>query len=201
MERVLKAERVAGWARRRISGQEWQAGERAAALLADARAEAAALLRDAERELAQRRAAADRDGHAEGVARAAVTLLEAQARRDRWLAAAEPEVVELGLEVARRLLGRELALDAAAVRGCAVEALAAARGRHRACLRLHPAAAEALRGEGGALGAVAGLASLELVADPGLSPGDALVETEVGGVDGRLEVRLEAFRRALAEAA
>jgi flagellar biosynthesis/type III secretory pathway protein FliH len=201
MERVLKAGTVARWTHRRISGQEWQAGERVAALLADARAEAAALLRDADRAIAQRQAAAAAEGHAEGLARAAAQLAAAQAERARWLAAAEEDAVALGLDVARRILGRELQLDAAAVRASAEEALLAARGRRRITLRLHPAAAAALRDQVGPLAAMAGLSSLRLVPDPALGPGDAHVETEAGAVDARLEARLEAFRSALAEGA
>jgi flagellar biosynthesis/type III secretory pathway protein FliH len=34
-------------------------------------------------------------------------------------------------------------------------------------------------------------------ADPSLEPGDAVVETEAGGVDGRLATRLAALRAAL----
>lgn len=199
--RVLKAGQVGCWPRRRISGLEWQASERAEALLADARAEAAALLRDAASEAALRREEAAREGQAEGLAQAAAVLLAAEARRDMRLAAAEADAVELALEVARRLLGRALAEDAAAVRAAAEGALRAVRGRRRATLRLHPRAAEALEGEAGPLGAVAGLPAVELVADPALDPGDAVVETEAGAVDGRLEVRLAAVRRALLAAA
>jgi type III secretion protein L len=210
MERVLKAERVAVWPRRRISAAEWQAGERAEAIVADARAEAAALRRDGERESARAREVAAGEGRAEGLAQAAAVLLRAEARRDALLAGAEAEVVELALEVARRLLGRSLALEPAEVRSAAAAALQAARGRRRATLRLHPAAAAALRSEAGPLASLAGLAAqpgqpgqpvLELVPDPALDPGDVVVETEAGVVDGRLSVRLEAMRRALLEAA
>lgn len=198
VERVLKA--AGGWPARRISGQAWQAREEAAVILADARAEAAALRRDAARDAARCREEAAREGHAAGQARAAAALLDAAARRDGRLQAAEPEAVELGLEVARRLLARELALDPAAVRGAVTTAMAAVRGRRRATLRLHPAAAAALRGEAGPLARLAGLPSLEVVPDPGLDPADAVIETEAGTVDARLELRLDAFRRALAEA-
>lgn len=202
--RVLKAGEAAAWPRRRISAAAWQAGERAEAILEDARAEAAALRRDAEREAGLVREAAAREGHAEGLARGAAALLRAQARWDERLAGAEAEVAELGLEVARRLLAQGLELDPAAVRAAAAAVLQAARGRRRAALRLHPAAAEALGRQAGGLEALArqaALPSLELVPDPSLEPGDAVVETDAGVVDGRVAVRLEAMRRALLEAA
>jgi flagellar biosynthesis/type III secretory pathway protein FliH len=199
MERILKAgSAAAAWPRRRITAQAWQAGERAAVILADAEAEAAALRREAEEGRAAVRAAAERAGRAEGLAQAAAALAGAAAARDRWLAEAEGDVAGLALEVARRLVGRELAADPGAVVGVAREALRAARGRRRVALRLHPASAAALREASGELGALAAVPSVALVEDPALDPGDVVVETEAGEVDGRLAARLEAFRQALA---
>jgi flagellar biosynthesis/type III secretory pathway protein FliH len=198
MERVIKSGRgAAAGPRRRIAAELWQAGERAAALLACAEAEAAGLRRDACAELEARRAEAEAHGYQAGLARAAAALLEGEARRDAALGAAEDELLDLALELARRLVGERLERAPEAVRGAAAEALQAARGRRRVSLHLHPEAAEALGREVGPLGALAALPAVELVADPALGRGDVLVETEAGAVDGRLEVRLAALREAL----
>jgi flagellar biosynthesis/type III secretory pathway protein FliH len=198
MERVIKAGRgAAAGPRRRIAAEHWQAGERAAALLACAEAEAAGLRRDACAELAARRAEADAEGFQAGLARAAAALLEAEARRDAALGAAEDELLDLALELARRLVVERLERAPEEVRGAAVEALLAARGRRRVSLHLHPEAAAALGHEAGPLAALAALPAVELVADPALGRGDVLVETEAGAVDGRLEVRLAALGGAL----
>ncbi len=207
MDRVLKARDGWAWAGRRIGADRWQAGESAGAILAAARAEASALAREAAAGAAAVRREAEALGRAEGLARglaegraaAAETLVRAAALRDRWLAEVQGEAVELGLDVARRLLGRELRADPGAVRALAVEALAAARGRRRVVLRLHPQAAAALAGAAadGALAAAAAVPSVGLLPDPALDPGDAVVETEAGEVDGRLAARLSAVRAAL----
>ena len=205
MRRVLKAEDGRPWTGRRIAAGVWQAAQEAQGIVADARAEAAALRRDAAREAALARAEAVAQGHAagraEGLAAAAATLVRAAALRDQWLGEARGEALDLALAMAGRLLDRDLAADPAAGRLLAVEALAAARGRRRLVLRLHPAAAAALGAAAAALAALAGVPAVAVEADPLLRPGDAVVETEAGSVDGRIATRLDALRAALEGAA
>jgi flagellar assembly protein FliH len=198
-DRVLKAGKGAEpWPRRRIPASEWMRAERAEALVAGALAEAEEVRRAAGRV----RAAAAEEGRAEGLragigqARAALAALEeAQAA---WLARAEVEALDLAVEMARRILGRELRLDPAAVGEGARAALQAAGRRRSLRVRLHPDAVTQLRGGPAGLGSPAEGSALELLADPTLLPGDVVVETEAGQVDGRIGSRLECFRAALA---
>ncbi len=183
--------------RRRISAAEWMGAERAEALVASAEAEAEAV-RDA---AGQVRAAAREEGHAEGLRAAAAqveervaSLAEAQAR---WLARAEVEALDLAVEMARRILGRELRLDPAAASDGAVATLRAAGRRRTLRVRLHPDGVAGLRERRPALAEAGAGATLELVADPALAPGDVVVETEAGQVDGRIATRLEGYRAAL----
>jgi type III secretion protein L len=206
MERILKAgTAAAAWPRRRISAERWQAGREAEAILADAAAEVAARRREVAAETEGLRTRALEEGRAAGraeaQAEAAGLIIRAAAAHDAALRAAEAEVVELGIELARRLLEREVAIDPTTVRSLAGAVLRAARGRRTVGVRVHPAAAGALRAEQGALAAVHGLPALEVVEDAGLAPGDAVVETEAGWVDGRLAVRLDGLRAALLGAA
>jgi flagellar biosynthesis/type III secretory pathway protein FliH len=200
--RILKADNLPKTlARRRISAAEWMGAERAEALLASAEAEAEAV-RQAAGEV---RAAAERDGRAAGLQAAAeqlgARLAELAEAQVAWLARAESEALDLAVEMARRILGRELRADPAAVLAGAGEALRVAGPVRRLRVRLHPDAVAQLRHRSSALaGQVEGRA-LELVADPALVPGDVVVETEAGQVDGRVERRLELFRAALARSA
>jgi flagellar biosynthesis/type III secretory pathway protein FliH len=99
--------------------------------------------------------------------------------------------------MARRIVGQELRCDPSAVGAGALAALQAA-GRCRSLrIRLHPDGVAHVRERIGALTDRAAGAALELVADPALTPGDVVVETEAGQVDGRIARRLEAFRTAL----
>ena len=185
------------WPRRRISADEWMAGARIEALVARAEAEAE-VVRGAAEEV---RAAAREEGRAEGLRLAGAevsdrlaALAEAQGR---WLARAEVEALDLAVEMARRIVGRELRGDPAAVRDGALLALRAAGRRRSLRVRLHPESVAQVRSRTEALAEATAGAALELVADPGLSPGDVVVETEAGQVDGRIASRLERFRAAL----
>jgi len=186
---------------RRIRAGLWRAGLAAEALLEAADGEAALIRRLARGEIgawrAEARAAGLATGLAEGRARAAALVLETERRRDEALRQADALVLELAVALARRLAGEAIRAEPAALVGAVEEALRAARGRRRAVVRLDPAGAVALRAEGGRMAAAAAPAAVELVPDPALQPGDVVVESECGLVDGRLEVRLAALRRAV----
>jgi type III secretion protein L len=184
MSRILKGAASAGT--HRIEGAVFDAAQRAREIVAEAEAEA-------------RRILAVAAGHAEGLAEAAATVVRAAAERDRRLAALEGEVVALALDVARKILGRELS-DPAAVVDLAARALAEARERREVTLRVSPADAPALRRAEGRLGALLARApGLVMREDPALSPGHVVVETEAGRVDAGFDAQLAALERALRE--
>lgn len=196
--RVLKAGQGAErWPRRRISAAEWMGAEAAEALIASAEAEAEAVRRSA----GEVRAAARQEGWAEGRREAGVELagrLEALAEAQaRWLARAEVEALDLAVEMARRIIGRELHGDPAAATEGAAAALRAAGRRRALRVRLHPDGVASFRERSTSLAEATAGAALEVVADPALAPGDVVVETEAGQVDGRIASRLEGLRAAV----
>jgi len=151
----------------------------ARALVEKAREEA-----DAERERARGEGAARARGEAAGL------LASAAAERDRILAGAAGEVVALALEVARKVLGRELGEPGtAALPALAGRALAAARDRRAVRVRLAPAEA-----------AEAGTwlpPGVEVAADPALAPGECVVETPGGRIEAGIDAQLGELARAL----
>ncbi|HSD22301.1 MAG TPA: FliH/SctL family protein [Anaeromyxobacter sp.] len=184
----------------RIEAAAYDAQEKARAVVAAAEDEARRLRSEAEAEIARVRAEAVEEGRREGLSRAAAALARAAAARDRRLALAEREVAAAAIDVARTLIGRELDQDPAAVADLAARALAAARDRREVTLRVNPSDAEAIRAAAGRLAAMLARApGLEVREDPGLARGDAVVETEAGRVDARVETQLAAFARALDE--
>jgi flagellar biosynthesis/type III secretory pathway protein FliH len=198
--RVLKAGQGAeARPRRRLSAAEWMGAEQAEALVASAEAEAEAVRQAA----AQDRAAAREEGRAEGLRAAsgqvAERLAELAEAQERWLARAEREALDLAVEMARRIVDRELRSDPAAAGHGALLALRAAGRRRALRVRLHPDTVAELRRRAPALAQATAGASLELAGDPALQPGDVVVESEAGVVDGRIATRLEAFRAALAQ--
>lgn len=195
MSRVVKGAPAAG---RRIEGALFDAAAEARAMLAVAEAEAAQIRAGALAERDRIRAEAVEAGRQEGLGRAAATLAGAAAERDRRLGGLAGEVAALALEVARKVLRRELALDPGAVEALAAAAIAEARDRREVVLRVSPDDAPALREAEGRLAALLARApGLSLREDPSLARGDVVVETEAGTLDARVEAQLAALARAL----
>jgi len=106
--------------------------------------------------------------------------------------------LEIGCLLARQIIDAELKADPE-VRVAMVKAAIRRLGEStKVTVRLAPVDRDtvaSLAGEGDILGLP--LASIELVADMNLSPGDVIVESDTGMVDGRLGIRLEELRRVL----
>jgi flagellar biosynthesis/type III secretory pathway protein FliH len=106
--------------------------------------------------------------------------------------------LEIGCMLARRIIDDELKGDPE-LRAAMIRAVIRRLGEsQKVTVRLAPAdrdAVASLAGQGDGLGLP--LASIELVTDINLSPGDAIVESDTGMVDGRLGTRLEELRRVL----
>lgn len=192
------AGRLAAPGRRRIPAPVWEAAGAARRLRAQAEEEARRLVEAARAEAERLRGAAVAAGREEGLARASEHVARAALARDRLLAAAEPQLVELGLELARRIVERAAALDPAVVVELAGRALDAARARAEVTLRAHPADLAALReAEPRLAAALTRARPVALAADPALGRGEVRVETEAGVVEARLGPQLAALRRAL----
>lgn len=154
------------------------------------RAEASAVALEA------RRAAADA-GHAEGLGRAAAALALAAEAREARLAELDGAVVDVAIEIARRLVGRELASSPEAVVDVARRALRAAAGCGDIVLRAAPGDLATLREADGVLRTLIDRGGLAIEPDPALAPGEVVVEASRGRVDARIGAQLDAFRRAL----
>ena len=123
-----------------------------------------------------------------GAAAADLYEREATARVDL-----EDQVVNVAFEIAQVLVGHELAHTEQAGRGAIARALAFAPEQGHVVARLHP-------DDLAALGDPDGLApgrSLVVVADPGLRPGDCVVDVNGCHIDARLDPALERIRAVL----
>lgn len=144
-------------------------------------------------ELAALRAEAmEKVGQAVEVLRLQAARLAEQARGD---------AIELGFQVARRILEAELASSSDALFALVRSALKRAGDSRKISVRIHPDDAPAVESaaSGGQLGFAA--AQIEVLADPSLLPGDVVVDTDFGKVDGRLRTRLDELNRAVSGAA
>ncbi|HOX43206.1 MAG TPA: FliH/SctL family protein [Myxococcota bacterium] len=180
---LVPAERLR--ARREAARLLDEAGARAARLLADARAQAEAL-----------RLQAREEGLAEGRRQATEHVAQALRARARAVEALLPELAELGVTCARRILAAELSLRPEAAVDIARRVIEANRPGRRLRLRVNPEDARALAADYRALAEALGV-RLRLVADAAIGRGGCCLDGELGAVDGRLEVQLEGLREAL----
>lgn len=166
-------------------------------IVAAAEDAAKALRAAATADAAQARAAAVADGHAEGLGKAAAALARVAEAREARLTEIDGAVVEVALDVARRILERELATSPSAVVDVAKRALRAAVGSGDVVLRVSPEDEPAVREADDALRRLVERGSLSVVEDPRIGRGEVVVETVGGRVDARIDAQLESFRRAL----
>ncbi len=171
-------------------------------LLAQARAEAEEIRRRAYEE-------GRHEGYREGLAqaraeaeairqRARNVLREAEATRRRILDELEPELRELAVEIAEKIVARQLELQPDSIAAVAREALTAVRDRESVVIYVHPSQLLHLQR---ALPELQALlpenASVRIIGDADLKTGGVLVETERGLVDATVDVRWRQVLKAL----
>jgi len=130
----------------------------------------------------------------------AVEMLRTQSS---WLAEqARADALEIGFQVARRVLESELRTSPEPLFALVKSALRRAADSRRVAIRLAPDDAAQIQSPAGQAGVEGiGAARVEVVADASLQPGDCVVDTDFGQIDGRLETRLSELRRAVEGAA
>jgi flagellar assembly protein FliH len=128
-----------------------------------------------------------------------VTLLRSQG--ERLAEQARSDALELAFMIARKIMEREIHSDPVALLSLIRSAITRAGEANQITLRLNASDADALRIAGHDLTTTTfSLAKVSVVADPNLSPGDCIVETNLGTVDGRLSTRLAEMRETVESA-
>lgn len=130
----------------------------------------------------------------------AVATLQAQAAHLAELA--RGDALDIGFQVARKILETEVRTSPEVLFALVKSAVRRAGDSRRVTLRVCPDDAARLQaGEGQAALDAATAARVEIAADASLAPGDCIVDTDYGQIDGRLDTRLGELRRALEGAA
>jgi flagellar assembly protein FliH len=124
----------------------------------------------------------------------AVEVLKLQA--ERLAEQARGDALEIGFLVARRILEAELSTSPEALFALVRGALKRAGDSRKVLVRVHPSDVPRLAGPASAGELAASAAAIEVAGDPSLEPGDVVVDTDFGKVDGRLRTRLDELHRA-----
>jgi flagellar assembly protein FliH len=109
---------------------------------------------------------------------------------------AEADLVRLALEIARRVIRRELTADPEAITGLARTALERLRLQETVSVRMHPEFQEAVRQF---LARERGAAHVEVIADPTLERGAIVFETARGRLDASAETQFREIERGLTD--
>ncbi len=192
--RGAAAERAA----RIVSGERFDALRDAAEIRRTAEVHAAQLVATARLEADRLRAEAIAEGRERGLSAVTELLVAARAESARSRRETAHELRSLAVKIAEKLLGRALALDASVVVDLAGEALQHA-GEPRA-LRLRCNPEDLLELESGRprlLERCRSAGALRIEADEQIVRGGCVIESELGIVDARISVQLDAIDRAL----
>lgn len=111
--------------------------------------------------------------------------------RPALMAEAQQELVDLAFAIARRVLRREIGVDARATRAIASACMAEAGGAPVKRIWVHPDDVEAVREGVGA--------DIEVEGDETMTRGGAVLETERGRLDGSIEAQLDEIAKGLAD--
>jgi flagellar assembly protein FliH len=164
------------------------------------------LERQMEHRVREARQAGFREGEAAGrsqataevqpvLQRLARSIEEIARLRPRLLREAEAELVELSLGIARRILHRELSVDAGALQGLVKGALEKVQAQEICRIRAHPELEPGIRG----CLEREGRSGIQVVADATVERGGVLLEMSRGKLDASFETQLAEIARGLAD--
>ncbi len=167
-------------------------------ILARAEDEAQRIVSEARHEAQSILDSAREQGYQSGAAQWYEVLADTWNSRDRYLAENETALLRLAVRIAEKLIGEELRTSPDTVAGVVKQALCSVRRAKSFTVQVHPGDADfvsqrlpTLRVAGGAAHAI------EVVPNASLSPGDCIIETDIGVVDARLETQLKNMERVL----
>ncbi len=182
-----------------------EALDEAAAIRARAEEQAKEIIETAHREGDEIRASADTRGYQDGCDRAAAELSEIVASSSRRLQQieeqAEPQLRDLALKIARKVIGKELEFAPETVVDVVKQALSEkARQRREILLRVNPDDLQYIREHKADLIEVLSRAKeIGIREDPDIERGGVIIETDAGTIDAQLKTQLDVFEQVLKE--
>ncbi len=159
------------------------------------RKEAREFLEQAKREREEERRAGYEEGLEEGKRALTQRVVEAESAHEKVLKEAEPEIIKMVMEIAEKVIGRELGKGA--IVDVVKKAMTQAVGK-KMIIKIHPDDFATLKEQEKELfQTMERTQSISLKEDESVGPGGCMIETELGTVDARLKTQLAGIRKAL----
>lgn len=137
-------------------------------------------------------------GRQDGLREMSEAIARAHMQRGEILKSAEPQILELALKVAEKILGRDLEREPAVLLDLCATAVESVRNAKQMVLRVHPKASSLLRQRAPELLQLIGrTVDLAIKDDPDVEPHGCVIQTEFGTVDAQLRTQLEMLRNVL----
>lgn len=176
--------------------------------IVSARTEAVRILREAEEKAAEIRQAAEieaenlkteayREGEENALNEFQQNLIESREIRERVWRETEKDLLRLSVRLAEKIIGREIKKDNKTIVDIVSTALQNARQQEGLTVRVNPADLPKVESEKEKFSSGGRIKFVDFVADPRVSTGGCLIESEVGTIDARLETQLRVLERAL----
>ncbi len=186
-----------------VKGQTVEARNEAASIVARAKAEADDIINRAETEAARIKEEAAAVGLEEGRNQGAAELSQVVAAASQRLAQieaqVEPQLKDLAIKIARKILGRELEFHPDGVVDIVKQALSEkARQRREIYLRVNPNDLQFIReNKADLLEVLSRAKEIGIREDPEVERGGVVIETDAGTIDAQLETQLAVFEQVL----
>lgn len=180
-----------------VKNQIVAARAEAAQILTEARDFADEIRREALEETANLREQAYREGMEKALSEFEQNLLEALEIRERVWRETERDLLRLAVRLAEKIIGHEIKTDKKTVTDIVAAALQNARQQEKLTVRVNPSDLGLIEEEREKFLPSARAHFIDFVADPRVSSGGCLIESEVGTIDARLETQLRVLERAL----
>lgn len=153
--------------------------------------------REAVEETEKLRAEAYREGMEKALTEFEQNLLEAAEIRERVWRETEKDLLRLAVRLAEKIIGREIKTEKRTVTDIVAAALQNARQQEKLTVRVNPSDFSLIEEEREKFLPSGRAQFIDFVADPRVSSGGCLIESEVGTIDARLETQLRVLKRAL----
>jgi len=125
------------------------------------------------------------------------TLQRAELERRNLLCKTEEEIVLLALDIAEKIIRKEVELGPNIIKAIAQQAIKKAAHRKKVIIRVNAADLEDIEKEREFLRERSGSPDVIILPDPTVGPGGCVLETDLGTVDARIETQLAQIRSAL----
>lgn len=181
-----------------LNAEEFDAHKKARLIVVEAEKRAEEIKAEALRFRDELFSKARDEAKADAQAWASEELARAKLQAGQILAGAQTDALDLALEMAAKIIGRDLERDPSLVAEISATALEAVRNVKAMVLRVHPDDGKLLREKRPRLMELIGRAvDLSIRDDPDVERGGCVIQTEFGVIDGQIRTQFEMLRNVL----